>query len=192
MILRRLLPLFILIATAYGCQDTETVTFFVNGDAKLPQSATACFNSCALGNCTGVLFQGDKCIVMDKTNYFGRVEEQNYIEKKCVKKAPHKLLVMEWDDRILVDRSRSVRKADTKLECLSLCAQEKSFPCLSAMFYRESKDCLLNSASSSSAKLKMDTGGFKVSYMELHGLKGNFCLSIERNCINSKNCVSLV
>lgn len=86
-------------------------------------------------------------------------------------KAPHRLLVKEWDDRILVDKSQSVLKAETKLECLSLCAQEKRFPCLSAMFYRDSKDCLLNSASSSSAKLKMDTGGFKVSYMELHGLK---------------------
>uniref|UniRef100_A0A1I7T3Z9 ZP domain-containing protein n=1 Tax=Caenorhabditis tropicalis TaxID=1561998 RepID=A0A1I7T3Z9_9PELO len=159
------------ILPANGCQDKETVSFFVNGEAKLPPSATACFNSCALGNCTGVLFQGEKCIVIDKTNYFGSLEEKNYIEKKCVKKAPRKLLVMEWDDRILVDRSRSVVKAESKLDCLSLCAQEKSFPCLSAMFYRESKDCLLNSASSSSAPLKMDTGGFKVSYMEMHGLK---------------------
>ncbi|EGT55268.1 CBN-CUTL-18 protein [Caenorhabditis brenneri] len=168
-----LIPLLILssILPANGCQDKETVAFFVNGEAKLPASATACFNSCALGNCTGVLFQGEKCMVMDKSNYFGSLEEKNYIEKKCVKKSPHKLLVMEWDDRILVDRSRSVRKAESKLECLTLCAQEKSFPCLSAMFYRDSKDCLLNSASSTSAPLKMDTGGFKVSYMELHGLK---------------------
>ncbi|CAI2353774.1 unnamed protein product [Caenorhabditis sp. 36 PRJEB53466] len=117
-----------------------------------------------------VLFQGEICITIDKTNYFGRIEQKNYIEKQCVKKANHKLLVSEWDDRILVDRSRSVRKAESKLECLSFCAQEKAFPCLSAMFYHESKDCILNSASSASAQLT-GTSGFKVSYMELHGLK---------------------
>uniref|UniRef100_A0A8R1E6J2 B box-type domain-containing protein n=1 Tax=Caenorhabditis japonica TaxID=281687 RepID=A0A8R1E6J2_CAEJA len=164
--------LLLFVPTVKGCrEDTEKAAFFVHGEARLPQSADACFNSCALGNCTGVLFTGDKCVTIDKTNYFGRLDEKNYIEKHCVKKSPHKLLVSEWNDRVLIDRSRSVRKAASKLECLSLCAQEKSFPCLSAMFYQESDDCLLNAASSSSAQVKLDTGGFKVAYMELHGLK---------------------
>uniref|UniRef100_A0A8R1I230 Apple domain-containing protein n=1 Tax=Caenorhabditis japonica TaxID=281687 RepID=A0A8R1I230_CAEJA len=45
--------LLLFVPTVKGCrEDTEKAAFFVHGEARLPQSADACFNSCALGNCT--------------------------------------------------------------------------------------------------------------------------------------------
>ncbi|CAI5451794.1 unnamed protein product [Caenorhabditis angaria] len=172
-----------LLQYTFGCTDKGlTAVYVVPGGTKLPNSASACFTSCATGNCTGVVFQdgGERCITIDKNNFFGSINETDYIEKTCVKKIPNKLIAFEWTDRILIDHTQKIVKSENKFKCVEECAKEKSFPCVSLMFYPESQDCLLNSASSTSANLKMDTSGYPVFYMELQGVKE----SVE-HCLNA-------
>ncbi|CAB3398029.1 unnamed protein product [Caenorhabditis bovis] len=165
---------------AIACNDqNESAVFVVPNGRKLPSSSVACFNVCAQGNCTGILLNGDKCIIIDTSNYFGKLNRDDYVTMTCMKKLPRKIVAFEWNDRILVGQTQRILQTQDKVQCIASCANEKDFPCLSVMYYTTTQDCLLNSASSASASLKMDTDGVSVSYMELNGLKDH------ENCLDA-------
>ncbi|VDO91164.1 unnamed protein product [Heligmosomoides polygyrus] len=151
---------------AVVCPAGTGAVFFALPTHRQLEISSHCFEHCSTANCTGVLLYDKTCVSLNADDVYGLLDETKFFRKNCIAGAKPASMVRVYQERFLDSGSEKIVEASSELHCLSICFTEKNISCESVIFFADSNDCLLNTATSSSAKILPNDDAFHVVYME--------------------------
>ncbi|WKY12282.1 hypothetical protein Q1695_003674 [Nippostrongylus brasiliensis] len=148
------------------CTAGTGAVFFTYENENVFDRGAQCFNHCSSSNCTGVLLTNDVCVSLHTADFYGALDERNLFKKNCIAGAAQGSVVSVYRDKFLDNGSEKLLHADDERHCLSLCYTNQEIACQSIIYFADSHDCLLNTATSSKAAILKNEEDFQLVYME--------------------------